>query len=71
VDGGGRREEVAVPEEEAARRSRRRRSQEAEDAEDEAFILAHAGETQLTQDEIEGIDEGRDDPDAPVPDDIN
>jgi hypothetical protein len=57
-----------MPDEEAARTSRRRRS---ESAEDEAFILEHAGETQLTQQEIEGIDEGRDDPDAPVPDDIN
>jgi hypothetical protein len=63
--------EVAMPEEQAARRSRRRRSQDAEDAEDEAFILAHAGETQLTEEEIAGIDEGRDDPDAPVPDTIN
>ena len=60
-----------MPEEEAARTSRRRRSQEAEDVEGEAFILAHAGETQLTQEEIEGIDADRDDPDAPVPDDIN
>jgi hypothetical protein len=72
--GGGRRGEVAMPKEEAARMSRRRRSQaaeNAEDAEDEAFILAHAGETQLTPEEIFGIDAGRDNPDAPVPDDIN
>jgi hypothetical protein len=65
-----------MPEEEAARTSRRRRSQAAEDAEDEAFILAHAGETQLTQEEIDGIDEDRrhdphDDPEKPVPDSIN
>jgi hypothetical protein len=71
VEGGGRRGEVAMPEEEAARTSRRRRSRDAEDAEDEAFILAHAGETQLTPGEVEGIDEGRDDPDAEVPVDIN
>jgi hypothetical protein len=49
--------------EEAPRTSRRRSS------EDEAFNLEHAGDTQITQQEIEAIDEGRDDPDAPVPDD--
>jgi hypothetical protein len=49
VPGGGPRGEVPMPEDPATRAARRRRR--AQEEEDERFVLEHAKETGLTQDE--------------------
>jgi hypothetical protein len=64
-----------MPEDAATRAARRRRR--AEEEEDERFVLEHAKDTGLTQEEVDAIDASRQrgdtvvPPDQPVPDHIN
>ena len=64
-----------MPEDPATRAARRRRR--AQEEEDEMFVLEHADDTRLTQDEVDHIDASRQrgdtvvPPGQPVPDHIN